>query len=44
MGWAVENGIVSGITKNGKACLDPQGSATRAQVASILMRYLKNAD
>lgn len=43
MGWAVENGIVSGITKNGKACLNPQGSATRAQVASILMRF-KNAD
>lgn len=34
--WAVESGIVSG---KGDGILDPLGSATRAEVASMLMRY-----
>lgn len=39
MRWAVENGIISGKTDG---TLDPQGSATRAEVASMLMRFCKN--
>lgn len=37
MNWAVECGLVKG--SNG--LLDPQGSATRAQVAAILHRFMK---
>ena len=29
--------------ENGKVLLDPQGAATRAQIATILMRYIQNA-
>lgn len=36
MQWAVANGLFSGKTGNR---LDPQGTATRAEVASILMRF-----
>ena len=36
--WAVENGIVNG---KGGGILDPRGQATRAQVAQMLMNYLK---
>lgn len=36
MAWAVGVGLINGTTP---ATLDPQGSATRAQVAAILMRY-----
>jgi hypothetical protein len=36
MSWAVEKGIVSGM---GGRTLSPNGSATRAQVATMLMRY-----
>lgn len=36
MQWAVANGLFSG--KSGSV-LDPQGTATRAEVASILMRF-----
>lgn len=39
MAWAVENGLISGM--NGNA-LAPQGTATRAQVATILMRFVEN--
>ena len=36
--WAVENGIING---KGGGILDPQGQATRAQVAQMLMNYLR---
>ncbi len=39
MAWAVENGIVTGVTAT---TLDPQGTATRAQCAAILMRYAES--
>ena len=36
MRWAVENGIITGVTES---TLVPQGTATRAQCAAILMRF-----
>ncbi|HIX89339.1 MAG TPA: S-layer homology domain-containing protein, partial [Candidatus Agathobaculum pullicola] len=38
--WAVEQGLISGVGNN---LLDPQGQATRAQVATILARFIDNA-
>lgn len=37
MAWAVDQGIIAGITST---TLSPQGQATRAQVAAILQRYI----
>ncbi len=44
MKWAVSAGIISG-TKDGRGntILDPKGKATRAQVATVLMRYCSNS-
>ncbi len=39
MKWAVAEGLISGMTDT---TLAPVGSATRAQVASILMRFAEN--
>ena len=39
MQWAVENGIITGVTST---TLEPQGTATRAQAAAMLMRYVEN--
>ena len=39
MAWAVGNGLISGIPYGKTDYLEPGGSATRAQVATILMRY-----
>lgn len=39
MAWAVGNGLISGTGSGSAAYLSPQGSATRAQVAAILMRF-----
>ena len=36
MRWAVENGIITGVTES---TLVPQGTATRAQCAAMLMRF-----
>ena len=41
MAWAIGHGIVSGISSQGRITIAPQGEATRAQVATILMRFLK---
>ena len=38
MAWAVEQGIITGVTD---ATLEPQGTATRAQCATILMRFVE---
>ena len=38
MRWAVAEGLISGMTADE---LQPQGNATRAQVAAILQRYLE---
>ena len=37
MSWAVAEGLISGVTSTE---LQPQGNATRAQVAAILQRFL----
>lgn len=39
MQWANENGLITGVTST---TLEPQGSATRAQVATILMRFVES--
>ena len=36
MQWANGQGLITGVTDT---TLDPQGSATRAQAATILMRF-----
>ncbi len=41
LSWAVTEGIISGTKAGDKTILDPKGNATRAQVATILMRYLE---
>ena len=40
MNWAVGQGLIAGM-ENGT--LVPQGSATRAQVATILMRFVRTS-
>ena len=39
MAWAVDAGLITGMTET---TLVPQGSATRAQASTILMRYCEN--
>lgn len=38
MRWAVENGVITGVTES---TLVPQGTATRAQCAAMLMRFVE---
>lgn len=42
LSWAVAEGLITGSASGGKVYLEPQGNATRAQVATILMRYIEN--
>lgn len=39
MSWAVAEGLITGTKAGDEVLLNPQGNATRAQVATILMRY-----
>ena len=39
--WAVGNGVINGKTTT---TLEPQGQATRAEAATMLMRYLEKYD
>ena len=39
LAWAVSQGVLSGTEQNGQLCLAPQGLATRAQTAQMLMNY-----
>ncbi len=39
MNWAVSVGLINGVAED---TLAPQGNATRAQIATILMRYCEN--
>ncbi len=40
--WAVAEGLLNGTQKESATYLDSQGNATRAQVATILMRFIEN--
>ncbi len=40
--WAVAEGLIGGTKEGGITYLRPQGNATRAQVATILMRFVNN--
>ena len=39
MAWAVGEGLINGMKMRTKTVLEPTGTATRAQIAIILMRY-----
>ncbi|MGE4484350.1 MAG: S-layer homology domain-containing protein, partial [Oscillospiraceae bacterium] len=39
MKWAVANGLING---KGDGILDPTGTATRAEIAAMLMRFVDN--
>lgn len=41
MQWAVSKGIINGVQENTALLLQPNGNATRAQIATVLMRYDK---
>ncbi len=41
LSWAVTSGIIGGSADHGQLYLLPQTTATRSQVAAILMRYLE---
>ena len=41
MSWAVAEGIINGVAENGTIYLQPQGTTTRAQYATIIYRYLE---
>ena len=42
MEWAVAEGLLSGKASGEKLYLDPQGKASRAEVAAILMSFVNN--
>ena len=42
MGWAIAEGIITGVGKDGRTYLQPASSATRAQFATIISRYLQS--
>ena len=44
MQWAIAEGLIHGNSVGGQICIDPQGNATRAQVATILMRFLEKSE
>ncbi|MBQ6431641.1 MAG: S-layer homology domain-containing protein [Oscillospiraceae bacterium] len=44
MQWAVKEGYITGSLINGQVFLLPEASASRAQIATILMRYLNSGD
>lgn len=42
LNWAVASGLINGVADaNGTANLEPQATATRAQIATILVRWLE---
>ena len=43
LSWAVAEGLIKGTDNGNGILLDPQGNATRAQVATIIMRFIRTA-
>ncbi len=41
MKWAVAQGLISGRSNGGKTLLAPQGTATRAEVAAVMTRFVE---
>ena len=41
LGWATRKGIINGVSAEGVTYLKPLANASRAQIASIIMRYLE---
>lgn len=42
LSWANAAGLINGTVYGGRTILDPQGSASRAQVAMILRSYAEH--
>lgn len=42
LNWAVDNGIITGSQTSAGVRLLPQGNATREQIATIFMRFVRN--
>lgn len=42
--WAVENKVITGKTNGNKVEIDPIGTATRAETASIIRKYIINTN
>ena len=42
LSWANAAGLINGTVRDGQTILDPQGSASRAQVAMIFMNYVEH--
>ena len=42
LSWANAAGLINGTVRDGQTILDPQSSASRAQVAMILMNYVEH--
>ena len=42
LSWANAAGLINGTVRDGQTILDPQGSAARQQVATILMNFCQN--
>ena len=40
--WAVAEGLITGNPVDGVETISPRGSASRAQVATMLMRFVRN--
>ena len=40
--WATSTGLINGIGQGDKTILSPQTKASRAQIASIIMRYAES--
>lgn len=40
MNWAVANGFIRGVANGSVTTLNPASTATRAELSTILMRYL----
>ena len=43
LSWTVAEGLIKGTDNGNGILLDPQGNATRAQVATIIMRFIRTA-